>query len=127
MGKRFLTPERRELISRFLQDGKKSQTLIILKNEMNAELNRYLDDVVPCSALTYRNANKKAGIQCPAEVLYRTFIDLLEDDDILEKILRQKYYSWRDPRFSLLDDYDRSLKDHWGNCRLCPERRESLS
>jgi len=94
---------------------------------MNGELNQYLDDMKPNSTLTYRNANKAAGIQCPAEILYQTLIELLEDNDILEKIQRQKYYSRRDPRFNLLDDYDRNLKDHWGNCRLCPERRVSPS
>jgi len=127
MEKKFLTPERRKLINQFLQNGEKSQVLITLKNEMNSEIIQYLDDIQPNSALTYRNFNKEAGIHCPADILYKTFKDLLKDKDIHKIIDRQKLYSWKDPRFSLLDDYDNSLKLHVGHCRLCPERQELSS
>lgn len=121
MNSKFLTPEERMIIQRFLRNGTPDEKILELRQRKSEELARFLDAQVPNTPVTWRILIKNNEIVCPLEEFLKTLSDLLEDRELPEKISQgTRFPALRDPRLSLLEELDKTLRIHGYPCKSCP-------
>lgn len=121
MNSKFLTPEERKIIQRYLRNGTPDENILELRQRKSEELARFLDTQVPNTPVTWRTLIKNNGIVCPLEEFQKTLSNLIEDRELPEKISQGKRFpALRDPRLSLLDELDKALRIHGYPCKSCP-------
>ena len=121
MNSKFLSPEERTIIQRYLKNGMADENILELRQRKSEELARFLDTQVPNTPVTWRTFIKNNEIVCPLEEFLKTLSDLIEDRELPDKISQgRRYPALRDPRLSLLEDLDEAFKIHGYPCKSCP-------